>query len=285
MSAPWEVTAPLVSSVFHPSDFSPASARAFAHALAVALIRRTELVVLHAGRENAGKAEWTRFPGVRATLTRWGLLEPGSPRSAVFEQLQIRVTKVSTRGTDPFAATLEFLRRHDPDLIVLSTEGRRGLPRWLHPSAAEKLARASRTMTLFVPDQARGFVSLEDGRITLRRILVPVDAQPAPSEALRRTKAIAEAVGDRPVAVRLLHVGEGPLSSWEPPDGDACTWHPVQRRGDAALEILAEAQDFDPDLIVMATAGREGIVDAVRGSVTEQVLRAAPCPLLAIPAR
>jgi nucleotide-binding universal stress UspA family protein len=37
-------------------------------------------------------------------------------------------------------------------------------------------------------------------------------------------------------------------------------------------------------LIVIATAGREGILDALRGSVTEQVLRRAPCPVLAAPA-
>ncbi|HEX2928596.1 MAG TPA: universal stress protein [Candidatus Binatia bacterium] len=35
----------------------------------------------------------------------------------------------------------------------------------------------------------------------------------------------------------------------------------------------------------MATEGRHGFVDAVRGSVTEQVVRGAPCPVLAVPAR
>jgi nucleotide-binding universal stress UspA family protein len=36
--------------------------------------------------------------------------------------------------------------------------------------------------------------------------------------------------------------------------------------------------------MMMATAGHEGILDALRGSVTQQVLRQAPCPLLAVPA-
>jgi nucleotide-binding universal stress UspA family protein len=35
----------------------------------------------------------------------------------------------------------------------------------------------------------------------------------------------------------------------------------------------------------MPTRGREGILDALRGSVTEQVLRRAECPLLAVPMR
>jgi len=34
---------------------------------------------------------------------------------------------------------------------------------------------------------------------------------------------------------------------------------------------------------VMSTAGHEGFLDALRGSVTEQVLRHSPCPLLAVP--
>ena len=39
-------------------------------------------------------------------------------------------------------------------------------------------------MTLFVPDSAPGFVSLEDGEISLHRILIPVDQTPDPRPAL-----------------------------------------------------------------------------------------------------
>ena len=35
----------------------------------------------------------------------------------------------------------------------------------------------------------------------------------------------------------------------------------------------------------MATEGEQGIIDAMRGSVTERVVRDAPCPVLAVPAR
>ena len=39
---------PFVKSIFHPSDFSKASELAFVHALAIALVRQTELVIMHA---------------------------------------------------------------------------------------------------------------------------------------------------------------------------------------------------------------------------------------------
>ena len=64
---------PLVNSVLHPTDFSKASQQAFAHALAIALIRKTSLTILHAGG-NRSKS-WDSFPSVRTTLERWGMLE------------------------------------------------------------------------------------------------------------------------------------------------------------------------------------------------------------------
>jgi nucleotide-binding universal stress UspA family protein len=48
--------------------------------------------------------------------------------------------------------------------------------------------------------------------------------------------------------------------------------------------ILTEAEESDADLIAMATQGRDGFLDGFRGSTTEQVLRGARSPVLAIPA-
>jgi nucleotide-binding universal stress UspA family protein len=48
--------------------------------------------------------------------------------------------------------------------------------------------------------------------------------------------------------------------------------------------IVATADQLDVDLIVMATEGRHGFLDALRGSTTEAVLRRAGRPLLAVPA-
>ena len=56
------------------------------------------------------------------------------------------------------------------------------------------------------------------------------------------------------------------------------------RNGDPVDQILAAADEVEADLIVMPTAGRTGVFDALRGSTTERVLRRAQCPLLAVPA-
>jgi len=70
-----------VSSIFHPSDFSPSSEVAFAHALKIALLTHADLNVLHV--RDADNADWADFPGVRQMLERWRVLPPGSPRSAL----------------------------------------------------------------------------------------------------------------------------------------------------------------------------------------------------------
>jgi nucleotide-binding universal stress UspA family protein len=52
--------------------------------------------------------------------------------------------------------------------------------------------------------------------------------------------------------------------------------------GDPVTEILRVARETGCDLIVMGTHGRTGLGRALLGSVAEQVLRLAPCPVLTV---
>ena len=275
---------PLVKSVVHPTDFSPASERAFAHALAIALLRQTRLALLHVGKDE--HVRWNEFPQVRATLERWNLLKPGSAQEDVFAELGVRVSKHALPGRSPAVALLSYLDRSPADLLVVATEGREGLARWLHGSVAEAMARRSKTMTLFVPNQApRGFVSPADGSLTLANVLVPVDRSPDPATAIEFARRVAEIGGDEGVTITLLHVGaENGMPHVAAADGDGWTFTRMFRDGDPVEQILAAADEVKADLIVMPTAGRAGVFDVLRGSTTERVLRRAPCPLLAVPA-
>jgi nucleotide-binding universal stress UspA family protein len=271
-------TVPFVRSIFHPSDFSKASELAFAHALAIALIRKTELVIMHAGRGSLD--DWAQFPPVRKTLEQWQVLAPGSPRFAVFEKLAIRVTKVSARG-DPVQASIAHIEKHKPDLVVLATRGQHGLPLWLKPSISQAIARRSHAMTLFVPRGCRGVVSV-DGVIRLHRVLLPIDHEPDAQEAVIRAVRAAEAFGDDIVEIMILHVNGSALPQFNRPESQVCSWKELWRKGDIVAAILDAAQETD--LIIMATEGRHGVFDALRGSVTERVVHGAPCPVLAVPA-
>src|SRR3954453_17581536 len=57
---------------------------------------------------------------------------------------------------------------------------------------------------------------------------------------------------------------------------------PLLRTGDARDVILSAAKELGVDLIVMGTHGRRGVSRALLGSVTETIVRTAPCPVLTI---
>jgi nucleotide-binding universal stress UspA family protein len=268
-----------IDHVVLPTDFSPASEAALAHALAIALRARAALTLLHVDREQ-GATPWSEFPSVRGMLERWGLLPPGSPRSAV-PKLGIEVEKVVAAGSDPVQAILTFLSEHPAHLLVLSTHSRDGVARWVSRPVAEPLARAARLPVLLLPDGVQGFVSQTDGGVTLRRVLLPADRDPAPRAAIAMAGRLAHAF-DPGTRFALLHVGEpdaAPAARLEP----AAAWERIARSGPVVDEIVAAAEALPADLIAMTTRGHHGFLDALRGSTTECVLRRAPCPVLAVP--
>ena len=274
---------PLVQSVVHPTDFSPASERAFAYALAIAVLRQTSLTLLHVEKN---KHDWSNFPAVRKTLERWGLLEPGSSQEDVFARLGVRVAKLTIDSSRPVHSLHGWLDHNPSDLLVLATEGRDGLSRWMHGSVAEAMARAAHTMTLFVPGDAdRDFVSLADGNLSLANVLVPVDHSPDPTRTVEFARRVAELAGDDRVTITLLHVGppeSAPRIATE--DGPEWRFVRMERAGDPVEQIVAAAAEVKADLVAMPTAGRAGVLEALSGSTTERVLRRVRCPLLAVPA-
>jgi nucleotide-binding universal stress UspA family protein len=272
--------------IFHPSDFSKPSEVAFGHALKIALQSKAKLDIMHVEPGlSPEKPYWLDFPAVRATLTRWHILPDGvRPEQVVKAGLRIR--KVLTSSKDPVETMLRHFRRFPPDMIVLATHQREGLDRWLHKAVAEPLARRSGAMTLFVPRKGRGFVSLDDGSVALKKILVPIDHDPDPQTAL--DKAFALARGLRCVAgeFRLIHIvtNKRPAPAINLPLGRGWSFETIVRQGDVVDEILKAEASWRPDLMVLATQGHLDFLDALRGSTTERVLREAHCPVLAVPA-
>jgi nucleotide-binding universal stress UspA family protein len=53
--------------------------------------------------------------------------------------------------------------------------------------------------------------------------------------------------------------------------------------GSAHREIVREALETNADLIVIGTHGRRGLAHLVLGSIAEQVVRHAGCPVLTVP--
>lgn len=282
MSTTESIDVPFLQHVFHPSDFSQASETAFAHALTAALVAKAALTILHVSPER--DTEWMEFPGVRSTLERWGLLPPNSLRSDV-AKLGIDVKKIKAVHTDPVESITNYLAAHATDLVVLATDQSKGGIPWLSKSTAIPIAQASRQMTLFVPKGVEGFVSPDDGSVSLRNILIPMAAEPAAQPAVQAAVRLTSRLESNGGLFTLLHVGnEEAMPAVLCPDVPGWRWSKVTKQGDVIDRICETAREADADLIVMTTEGRHGFLDALRGSHSERVLRRSPCPLLVIPA-
>jgi nucleotide-binding universal stress UspA family protein len=135
------------------------------------------------------------------------------------------------------------------------------------------------------------------------RILVPIDYEPASSEALEYASVLASQFQG---TIHVLHVLPNvflrPVVG-NPHDLEKAALHQladrlaggdhrgfevrlaVEQSDEPADEIVSYARTHDIELIVMGTHGRTGLAHALMGSVAEKVLRAAPCPVLTIRAK
>lgn len=271
----------IIGSVLHPTDFSEGSKVAFYHALKAALLAKARITLLNVSPD--ATASWSDFPGVRETLERWELLPPGSEKSAVHD-LGIDVRKMITQKSDPVEAVVNYLHEHPAEMIVLATHQRTGVSRWLTNSVAEPIARKAIELTLFIPSESRGFVSEEDGSVSLQNIMVPIAlsprAQPAVDAAARLAKSLQLDHG----TFTLIHVGEaGAMPAVRTPDVPGWEWNKDVRSGDVIQSIIDAANETSAELIVMATDGRDGFLDGLRGSHSERVLRQVGIPVMTVP--
>ena len=268
--------------IVHPTDFSDVSVDAFVHALRMSLATRSKLYLVHVAESEYHNWQ-DGFPHVRDTLVQWQLLNANDPPAAVGEKLGIKVAKIGLQRQDPLRGLLRFLDEHPSDLIVLATHGRDGVAHWLHGSIAEELARTAQLPTLFVPPTAHGFVDQANGKLHLSRVLVPIDHSPPAAEALGIIREFIWPMNEEGATIELMHVGgTGPLIRL---GADGAIVPVALQTGDVVSTILKAADMQQANLIAMPTAGHHGFLDAVRGSTTERVLRHAPCPVLAVPAR
>ncbi len=264
--------------IHHPTDFSSESEVAYNHAIRLAFAAGSALDVLHVDRR-AHATNWAEFPSVEKTLKRWQLVPPGSHGTG------IHIEKIAAYGKEPVRPILEHLDEHPADLMVLATHRRHGIDRWLHREVAQKVARARSLTTLFMPHGCVGFVSPSTGRVALNRVLIPVDWIPSPQAAVEAAGELATLLGCTELQLTLLHVSRerSEMPAVDLPAREGWEWRETTVSGEVVDSILAAARDTEAELIVMATQGHDGFLDALLGSTTERVLRGVDCPVLAVP--
>lgn len=214
--------------------------------------------------------------------------------------------RARTRGVDvvtevvqgePYRTIVDYADSRGVDLVALPTHGRRGLERFLLGSTTERVVRRSNVPVLVIrPD--------DEIEYPYRDVLVPTDGSDCATEALELGVRIATAEDAR------LHL----LSVVSLPNLGVDTRSEVQRGSmeqearevvdaaaayarDAGVESVVEAveggtsipgtirsyvEENDVDLLVVGTHGRTGFDRYVLGSVTENLVRTAPVPVLTV---
>ena len=218
----------------------------------------------------------------------------------------------------PAQTLLSIASMFKADLIVMTSQGKTGVKRWLLGSVAQKIARHSSIPVLVLRESAattagmghasspvRALVTL-DGSVLAKAALEPaaqlVAALSAPTQGslhlLRveklptfdEKKVNAEYI--RQAQEQALHKAKTYLQSIvehlrEGPVGKlnlTITWS-VMPGEDVAETIVEAAENTVPgrcDMTAMATQGRTGMQHWVLGSTTERVLGATHLPLLVV---
>jgi len=136
----------------------------------------------------------------------------------------------------------------------------------------------------------------------IQTILHPTDFSARSDEAFRLACSLAR---DHHANVVVLHVMPPPivhgelvarrqddsfydqlhesLDRMQAPDQETVVTSRLEE-GEPAFEILRVAGEIGANLIVMGTHGRSGLSRLVLGSVAEEVMRNAPCPVLTLKA-
>jgi nucleotide-binding universal stress UspA family protein len=287
------------TTILYATDFSAHANRAFALACSLARASGSRLLVLHVApipllytkryyREEM-EAALRRYQAPDAAVELgWHLLAGEAAVEILWLAQEIRCAS-----------------------IVMGTQGQTGLARLLMGSVAEHVVRHAPCPVVTVkalPSQPPAATEAPSetaspipAAVPVQTILHPTDFSDRCAEAFRVACSLAR---DHAARVIVVHVPEpepapmGMAPVPPPPEGHQGGWEArlsrfqlsapevrVESRveaGKPAAGIVSAAQTTKSDLIVMGTHGRTGLGRLLMGSVAENVLRAAPCPVVTV---
>ena len=281
-----------IHSIVCPTDFSEPAASALAEAMRLAKWFGSTVTVLHVIPFTASIA-----PG---DLGQLPIVAPSeSERRAVLDSLRRLVEETEHAGVpvsvvcregDVRAELARLVRETSADLVVMGTHGRSGFRRMVLGSMTEAVLDHPPAPVLAVNRACAAGPGL------YRTVLCALDV----SESSAGTLAVALAMaGDDAKRLTVLNVIDHGLEAFRGvaeltamaalhdlvPDDARSTLRIDERVavGEPDREILVAAEVEGADLIVLGTRGRGALAHLVAPTV-RRVIRAAPCPVLVVPA-
>jgi nucleotide-binding universal stress UspA family protein len=292
-----------VRKILFAADFSENSKEAFRAACSVAIENKTRIFVVHVVEPNWLAQEPVYFgqPAVQ--------FHAGPPDKALHQAIVRKLREVyapdrsidveyQTREGDASQEILRMAEEISSDLIVMGTHGRKGLSGLLAGSVAIAVLRGAHCPVLALRSAECPRESKE-----IRVILHPTDFSVDSEAALKVARRLACDHGARLIVLHVatleIRTDEMGAAEVDPRvyrdaledvrrriDGPDLK-HPVEtllRTGFAPEGIVETAEEVRSDLIVLGTHGRTGLTRLLMGSVAENVLPKANCPVLIVKA-
>jgi nucleotide-binding universal stress UspA family protein len=193
--------------------------------------------------------------------------------------------RIVDRSGTPVSGILEVARDEKATLIAMATHGRRGLERLIFGSVTELVLRDSP-----VPVLAIRIAPELQPRLPLTTLLVPLDGSVESQSAVLPALELARQFGARIVLLRAIDPAQESFVDAEHGLQAICgglvasgaIGHAFVVEGKPTPSILAACAEHAIDMIVMATHGRTGLARLQGGSVTEEVLRESPVPMVVV---
>lgn len=300
-----------LNKILFPVDLSPCSAAAARYAFAIAKAFGATIEAIHAYVPPPYVS-----PGVmvqlshdsRESLATYAMRELEDELRSFLERRSLPGVPISSQVMpgSAYECIMETIEGGGYDLVVMGTHGYTGIKHFLLGSVTQRVVRHSDIPVMTIRHDG----SEEDEReITLKRILVPVDFSSGSRAAFELARYLAKRLD---AALDVVHVYYTPKGDYGrmlvkvPADqgmralGEVVETqaraeldafigqiddgsYPIQVRlthGKPYARIISLVEEQAHDLVVIGTHGRTGLSRLVMGSVTEKVVRFAPCPVV-----
>lgn len=245
----------------------------------------------------------------------YGVLLPEQSSAEAFETAENYLNQIKSQHERPFVTISILTQEGDPasiivdtaisekaDLIIMSTHGRSGLDRFIMGSVTEKVLQHAPCPVLALRDKE-----------TIGNVLITVDGSPLSEMAVKPGLELARGLSAKVILLRVDNKDSyldqrelEEINHLEPglaeqimdgfynriPDylqrllsnykekGDVIDT--LVAEGEPAASVLRVAQEYEADVIVMATHGRTGLRRWLYGSTTHKVLRTAKRSMLVV---
>ena len=284
-----------------PTDFSEISVKAEAYATALAQRYDASLLLLHVDPPMPMMAPYGEIP---VDVRLFEEQREQAVRDLAVARDRARAAGVAAetavRGGHPAREILAVAEELPADMVVLGTHGRGGVEHLLLGSVAEKIMRKAPCPVLVVPP---GSGAGADARFS--RILCPVDGSESSNDAVSFAVSLARETDGRLILLHVVepvpaagefgtfdgeeyrrmgeaHAGTVLQAALTPEVREWCRCEEVVALGKASERILSTAAEKAADVIVMGVRGRGAIDVLAFGSTTNDVIRRATCPVLAV---